>query len=98
MVGVINDIKNIATMNCYRTGDRDFINKSTFEKLPAVERYMADKQFVAGDYITFADFIVLEALSLLNFISGDNKVLETFPNLRAYFERITGTPEAKEYL
>lgn len=96
--GVMSDIKGVAIMHSYTSGDKEAVNRNTFEKLPAVERYLADKQFVVGDYLTFADFHLMECLSLLNFISGDNKLFETFPNIKAYFGRITEIPEIKEYL
>jgi len=55
------------------------------------------KQYVAGDYLTFADFQAVETLALINFIS-DGKLYETYPDLQCYFQRLCEMPEMADYL
>ncbi|CDW91671.1 glutathione s-transferase [Stylonychia lemnae] len=94
---ILVDIKAFASGNCYSTGDKELITKNSIDKLAAVDRHLKGKKYCVGDYITFVDFQIIETMDLLNFCS-DNRVFETYPDLKALYERICDVPEIKEYM
>ena len=59
--------------------------RQDFAEMAAVlERHMKDRQFVVGDVVTVADFVLAYTLDRANEVG----VLGEFPNLRAYIERM----------
>ena len=59
--------------------------RQDFAEMAAVlERHMKDRQFVVGDVVTVADFVLAYTLDWANEVG----VLGEFSNLRAYLERM----------
>lgn len=52
---------------------------------------------MAGDNVTWVDFIMFETLELMKFVS-DGKVFEMQPHLKDYHDRMCNLPKLKEYL
>lgn len=55
-----------------------------------LERHMKDRQFVVGDQVTVADFVMAYTLDWAN----EARLLGEFPNLTAYLERMYARPNA----
>lgn len=54
------------------------------------------KEFIAGENISFADFLVYEQLITLEYLFP--KLLDTYLDLKAYLEKIQTRPNVKAYL
>ena len=67
------------------------IARQDFAEMAAVlERHMKDRQFVVGDQVTVADFVMAYTLDWAN----EARLLGEFPNLTAYLERMYARPNA----
>ena len=67
------------------------IARQEFKDMAAVlERHMNGRQFVVGDRATVADFVTAYTLDW----AGEQQLLEGFPRLRAYMERMYDRPKA----
>jgi glutathione S-transferase len=60
------------------------------EMASVLERHMKDRQFVAGDAATVADFVMAYTLDWAN----EARLLDELPNLKAYLERMYARPNA----
>jgi glutathione S-transferase len=60
------------------------------EMATIAERHLQDRQFVVGDHVTVADFVLAYTLDWANEIG----LLDDCPNLRAYIERMYSRPRA----
>ena len=96
MVAIIGDLKGAATMPCYTTGSKDQIKNATKAQLTAVSTYMMKNKYLAGDNITFIDFVMFELLELLDFVY-DKMLLKTNATLNAYHQRIKALPGLSAY-
>ena len=93
---VVGDIKSAVTMSFY-TGDPDTIKRAQDERWPAVEKYLGDKAFFAGDYVTFVDFFVWEQIELFEWFSK-GEFMKQYPKLAAYHARVAALPKFAEYI
>ncbi|XP_055943830.1 glutathione S-transferase class-mu 26 kDa isozyme 7-like [Argiope bruennichi] len=59
------------------------------------EKFLGDRKFMAGDDITYVDFMVYEALDLYRLYH--ETILDDYPSLKAYFSRMKNLPELQEY-
>jgi glutathione S-transferase len=67
------------------------IARQDFADMAAVlERHMTDRQFVVGDQMTAADFVMAYTLDWAN----EARLIGEFPNLTAYLERMYARPNA----
>ena len=96
LLGTIADIKSAATNHCYGSGDRSAVKQIGLERMEPISKYLGDKKFLAGDYITFVDFFLFEQIELFAFAT-EGEVLAKFPNLAAYHKTITSLPKFAEY-
>jgi hypothetical protein len=55
-----------------------------------LERYMTDRQYVVGDSVTVADFVLAYTLDW----AGEEQLLGDCPRLRSYMERMYARPRA----
>jgi glutathione S-transferase len=71
---------------------RDVILASgEFKDMASVlEKHMRGRQFVAGDYVSVADFVMAYTLDWGN----EYKLLDSCPQLLAYMERMYARPHA----
>jgi glutathione S-transferase len=60
------------------------------EMAQVAERRLRDREFLAGDHVTVADFVMAYTLDWAN----EEKLLEDAPSLRAYMERMYARPKA----
>ena len=67
------------------------IASQEFKDMAAVlDRHMNGRQFVVGDRVTVADFVTAYTLDWAN----EQRLLDGFPQLRAYMERMYDRPKA----
>ena len=67
------------------------IARQDFAEMAAVlERHMKDRQFVVGDQVTVADFVMAYTLDWAN----EARLIGEFPNLTTYLERMYARPNA----
>ena len=97
VLSTAQDIKNAASNQFYSTGDREAITKMAFERLPALEKFLGDNQYIIGDYVTFLDFFIWELIELFTFASN-GEILVRLPKLAEYHKRVAALPKFSEYL
>jgi glutathione S-transferase len=67
------------------------IARGEFKEMAAViDAHMQGREFVIGDHVTVADFVLAYTLDWAN----EEALLEGFPTLRAYMERMYQRPKA----
>jgi glutathione S-transferase len=67
------------------------IARQDFAEMAAVlGKHMRDREFVVGDTVTAADFVMAYTLDWAN----EARLLDEFPNLKEYFERMYARPNA----
>jgi glutathione S-transferase len=67
------------------------IARQDFADMAAVlGKHMRDREFVVGDTVTAADFVMAYTLDWAN----EARLLDEFPNLKEYFERMYARPSA----
>ncbi|KAG8198424.1 hypothetical protein JTE90_021665 [Oedothorax gibbosus] len=64
-------------------------------QLKLVSDFLGDRKFLAGDYITYVDFMAYEPLEFYQYLIPG--VLNDFPNLKAYHDRIRQLPQLQAY-
>lgn len=65
------------------------------DKLKLLTSFLGDRKFVAGDYVTFADFVFFEYLEGQSFFQKD--LLKDFPALEEYHKRIRAVEGVDKY-
>ncbi len=91
------DIKSAATTPCYTTGDREFIKEKIFAGLPKISKFLGDKPYVIGDYVTLVDFFLFENEDFYEFLT-EGQIYKQFPNLKEHHERMSKLPKFGEFL
>ena len=56
-------------MPCYTSGDRAAITANLLEKVKPIVKFLGQKQFLAGDEVTYVDFTFFELCEFMNWIS-----------------------------
>ena len=93
---VVGDLKGATTMPCYTSGDRNAITQTIMTKIQPIARYLAEKQFLVGDNVTYIDFVLFELVDFMAWITED-RIYQQHPNLQAYFNRMRNLPKLKEF-
>ncbi|KAF8777977.1 glutathione S-transferase-like [Argiope bruennichi] len=60
------------------------------------ERFVGNRKFIAGDDLSYVDFMVYENLDYYRLFHAT--ILEDYPILKAYHSRVKNLPEMQEYL
>ena len=96
ILSVAQDIKNACGSHFYSTGDKEAIKKLAYERFSEVAKFLGEKHFIVGDYVTFVDFFIFEQVELFTFAT-EGELLLKYPNLAAYHKRITSLPKFSEF-
>lgn len=70
-------------------------NKGMPDKMEKLTKFLEGKQFVAGDYVTYADFVLFEYLELQVFFNKD--LLKDYPVLEAFHKRVLALEAVDKY-
>src|SRR5262249_19152740 len=73
-------------------GDVTLARREFGELAAVLEKHMQGREFVVGDHATVADFVVAFTLDW----GGEAKLLDEFPVLRRYMERMYARPKAPQ--
>ncbi|GIX83678.1 glutathione S-transferase Mu 1 [Caerostris extrusa] len=65
-------------------------------QMKLVAKFLGDKKFLAGDSITYVDFMAYDVLDFYSYLIPN--VLDDLPNLKEYKQRIKNLPELQNYL
>ncbi|CAL1275162.1 unnamed protein product [Larinioides sclopetarius] len=80
---------------CEIAGKNEFL-ESVQPMFQQWENFLGNRQFVAGDNLTYVDFMVYEVLDLYRELQ--EKILDDYQSLKVYFNSIKKLPELQEYL
>jgi len=97
VLGVLEDLKGALTGPCYSGAmDRAALEQLALDRSAPLAKFMEGRKWVAGETLTYVDFVLFELLELQDFIT-DGKIFKTFPVLKAYHDRVHALPRVKEY-
>ena len=96
LLGVVQDAKNAASNHCYGSGDIEAIKKIGSEKFEGISKFLGEKKYFIGDYVTFVDFFIFEQIELFAFCS-QGEILKQYPNLASFHKRMTELPKFGDY-
>ncbi|GFT97216.1 glutathione S-transferase Mu 1 [Nephila pilipes] len=94
----IVDFRTSLSRLCY---DKNFekIKPEFVPKVPVQLKLVADflgsRKFLAGDCVTYVDFMAYDCIDFYRYLIP--KVLDQFPTLKAYQDRIKNLPELQNY-
>lgn len=99
MADQVMDLRNGFVRLCYNPKFTDYL-PGYLEQLPTTlqpfETFLADKQFIIGDKLTFPDFHLYEMLFAHRELKSD--CLNNFPKLTSYMTRFENVPAIKAYM
>ncbi|XP_046839861.1 glutathione S-transferase Mu 1-like [Xenia sp. Carnegie-2017] len=73
----------------------DGYKKNVVEKLDRFEKFLGDKKYLAGEKVTYPDFMLYEMLDQHKIF--DKKLVEPFKKLMQYCDTIEAIPQIAEY-
>jgi glutathione S-transferase len=73
-----------------QAGDIPIAQREFAQMAAVLDRHMTDRQYVVGDSVTVADFVLAYTLDW----AGEEQLLGGFPRLRSYMERMYARPRA----
>ena len=77
--------------------DKAVVSKESLDQLETTYEYLDDKQFLTGDRVCVADFVLFEHTNFAMKLT-DREVFERYPRLEAHNNRMRNLPGLKEYL
>ncbi|GIX82190.1 glutathione S-transferase class-mu 26 kDa isozyme 51 [Caerostris darwini] len=80
--------------------DFEYAKEEFFKNIPVQlklwDRYLGGNKFLNGEDVTYVDFIANETIDFYRLLYGN--ILEDFPTLQVYQNRIKNLPELQDYL
>ncbi|XP_055946345.1 glutathione S-transferase Mu 1-like [Argiope bruennichi] len=80
----------------YETRKDEFLKNTVSVLFRQWENFLGDRKFLAGDNLTYVDFMLYENLDFYRLFHAS--ILDDFASLKAYFSRIKDLPEMQKYL
>ncbi|XP_047132964.1 glutathione S-transferase Mu 5 isoform X1 [Hydra vulgaris] len=102
MVNELVDFRTGFVTLCYRTKPEDLdqavkdYKTNVQPRLKLFEDFLGDFPFLAGDKLTFVDFIFYELLDIHKVFQED--ILASFPKLEAFVKRFEAIPEIHDFM
>ena len=102
MENQLMDFRNGFMTICYHTKPELFeekcagYKKSVLTVIGLFEKFLGSRKFLAGDKLTFVDFIMYELLDQHRCLQGD--ILDSFKGLTAFMKRFEELPEIIEFM
>ena len=98
---VIYDLIKASRGPCYMAPDEATAKKEVLEAteklLPAIVKFLGDKKYLIGEYLTYVDFYFYEHMDYTNLVI-DNHASNTHPTVKAYMERMAALPYMKKHI
>jgi hypothetical protein len=96
--GILKDIKNAITQPCYNgSKTRAELAVICQQKAEVFQPYHEYFQYLAGDYVSYADFYWFEMIQLMNFIT-EGTILKNNLWLESYNTRVLALPNIAAYM
>mmetsp|Transcript_87826 Transcript_87826/g.120971 ORF Transcript_87826/g.120971 Transcript_87826/m.120971 type:complete len:106 (-) Transcript_87826:43-360(-) len=92
------DFNNKISGLMYQQNDAKKLEEATLEGLKPIEKYLTGKRYLAGNNLTYVDFIFFEILDKCYWATNNKLTKDTYPNCTAYFKRVASKTGLKEYL
>jgi glutathione S-transferase len=73
----------------------DYLNNLP-QTLESLSKFLGDRPFLAGDNVTYVDFMAYELLDKINLLATE--VLAKYDNLKKYVLRVEALPQVAKYL
>ncbi|GBN99356.1 Glutathione S-transferase Mu 1, partial [Araneus ventricosus] len=89
-------LRSFAMVNEYESAGKDEFLKSVQPMFQLWEKFLGDREFLAGDDVTYVDFLVFEFLD--SYRLYHETILDDYPSVKAYFSRIKNLSELQEYI
>lgn len=94
----IVDFRTSVAQMCYNP-EFEKLRAGFAEKVPPqlkfVTNFLGDRKFLAGDYVTYVDFLAFDAIEYYRYLIPN--VLKDFPSLKGYQDRIKQLPQLQKY-
>ncbi|GFS39625.1 glutathione S-transferase Mu 1 [Nephila pilipes] len=87
-------LRNLVVRDDFESSKIEFI-KNIPQQLDAWEKFIGDRKYIAGNYITYVDFLAYETFDYYKFFHSSSFC--DFPSLLVYRDRIQNLPELLEY-
>lgn len=95
----VHDYRYAFAMMCYRPDFEELKVdhvKTLPDKLKSLSAFLGDRPFLAGDYVTYVDFILYEFLDQQLLFQSTS--LDAFDSLKSYHARVKALPNVAKYL
>ncbi|GIY57986.1 glutathione S-transferase class-mu 26 kDa isozyme 51 [Caerostris darwini] len=87
-------------INLFYSPDFEKLKPEVVSKIPnhlkLVEKFLGDRKFLAGDTLTYVDFMACDTLDFCTYLVP--KSLADYPALKAFQKRVKSLPELQSYL
>ena len=93
----LKDIRSAMIGQCYISNDRANLKKNALSKSEALIKHIEGRPYVAGDNLTYLDFIFLELFDFIDFAS-EYTFYDSNDNVRNYSYRMKALPALKSYI
>ena len=97
MDSIVSKFRVDVTKPCYFGGSRDSIIEKSKEQIDQLEAYLENNKFLAGEDLTFVDFILYELIEFLDFLYNKRDFYNKFPKLKAYHDRVHELEHINDY-
>ena len=97
-IGVIADLGNAKGQLMYGGKDcpRNEVFKNTLKnKLNDLNKLLGKNKFIAGEKLTYADFVLAESTETINELL--DPIFNEYPNLKRQFDSVCNLPNVKKY-
>ena len=93
----LKDIRSAMIGQCYISNDRANLKKNALTKSEALIKHIEGRQYVAGENLTYLDFIFLELFDFIDFAS-EYTFYNSNEKVSNYATRIKLVPQIKSYI
>ena len=92
----IADIKLAISTIGYLSGDQAAVEQLGYKSMEPFSKYLEERKFLAGDYVTFVDFFLFEQLEHFN-VASDGGIFRRYPSLDSFHKNIISLPNFGVY-
>lgn len=92
---VHDDLHKKISLHCF-SGDRTALMSEVQKSAQQLATFLGEKEFLAGDQVTFVDFSVFEMLDHFSSLT-DGQVFKDYPNLEAFYDRVMSLDGVGEF-